>query len=119
VHAPQHVRRLTHTAAGKESVFSQWSPDGRSIAFDSDRRGDVQLFVMNQNGGQMRHRVTRRSLDAGHPSWSPDGSRIIFDDKFTQPVGDIFTIRARRAGAQAADVRPGARAGRRSTRLLA
>jgi Tol biopolymer transport system component len=74
-----HVRRLTHTAAGKESVFSHWSPDGRSIAFDSDRRGD-QLFVMDQNGGQVRHRVTRRSLDAGHPSWSPDGSRIIFSD---------------------------------------
>jgi len=39
------------------------------------------------------HRVTRQWLDAGHPSWSPDGSLIIFNNKFTQPVGDIYTIR--------------------------
>src|SRR5690348_1329725 len=43
-----HVRRLTHTAAGRASIFSDWSPDGRWIAFDSDRRGNVQLFVMNR-----------------------------------------------------------------------
>ena len=53
-----HVRRLTHTVAGKDSIFSDWSADGRWIAFDSDRSGNVELFVMNRNGGQ---------LAAGHP----------------------------------------------------
>jgi TolB protein len=42
--------------------------------------------------GTGMHGVTRRPLDAGHASWSPDSSLIIFNDKFTQPIGDIFTM---------------------------
>jgi len=50
------------------------------------------IFLIRASRGDL-HRVTRQWIDAGHPSWSPDGARIIFNDKFTQPVGDIFTIR--------------------------
>jgi Tol biopolymer transport system component len=56
--------------------------------------GDARsaIYVMRAGGGSLR-RVTPQRLDAGHPSWSPDGRRIVFNDRFTQPVGDIFTIR--------------------------
>ena len=37
--------RLTHNIAG--DYGPAWSPDGRRIAFDSDRDGDREIYVMN------------------------------------------------------------------------
>ena len=52
------------------------SPDGASIAFDSDREGTRAVFVADADG----HNVHRVSGDgfAAVPSWSPDGSRLAF-----------------------------------------
>lgn len=68
-----------------------FSPDGRSIAFVSDRdehgehavgSDEVQfandLYVMDADGGAQRRLTESESLDEGTPSWSPDGSRIAF-----------------------------------------
>jgi Tol biopolymer transport system component len=70
------VRRLTNARGA--SIFSDWSPDGRWIAFDSDRTGNVELWLMDRNGGQ-EHQVTHFRQFAGDPSFSPDGSRLVFE----------------------------------------
>ena len=56
-----------------------WSPDGKRIAFMSDRKGDGkrQIYVMDTNGGNQR-RLTNNRHDDHSPSWSPDGKRIAF-----------------------------------------
>jgi dipeptidyl aminopeptidase/acylaminoacyl peptidase len=58
-----------------------WSPDGRRIAFVSDRHdgGPFEVYVMNASGGDQR-RVTRTKGGGGttDPAWSPDGRRIAF-----------------------------------------
>ena len=57
-----------------------WSPDGKWIAFVSDRndRGwNRQIYVMDTNGGNQR-RLTNNHHDDRSPSWSPDGKRIAF-----------------------------------------
>jgi len=52
------------------------SPDGRLIAFDSDREGERAVYVADANGGSVR-RVSGEGF-AAVPSWSPDGRRLTF-----------------------------------------
>ena len=57
-----------------------WSPDGKRIAFSSDRKGDLQnfeIYVMDADGGN-EQRLTENRHDDDWPSWSPHGKRIAF-----------------------------------------
>ncbi|HVS65835.1 MAG TPA: Tol-Pal system beta propeller repeat protein TolB [Thermoanaerobaculia bacterium] len=47
----------------------EYSPDGRFIVFESSRSGSRQIFVMNEDGGNLRQLTTRGGNSA--PSWSP------------------------------------------------
>jgi dipeptidyl aminopeptidase/acylaminoacyl peptidase len=54
----------------------RWSPDGKSIAFTSDRSGDEdQLFLLPLDGGEPRQ-LTTFPMGVGDPVWSPDGRFI-------------------------------------------
>ena len=64
-----------------------WSPDGKQIAFMSDRKGDVvnfDIYVMDADGGNQQNLTNRRGWD-GSPSWSPDGKRIAFNSDRAGP----------------------------------
>lgn len=56
-----------------------WSPDGSKIAFNTNRDGTWEIYVMNSDGSN----PTRLTHSAGSwfPSWSPDGSRIVYCSK--------------------------------------
>ena len=57
-----------------------WSPDGKRIAFASDRKGDFvnwEIYVMDADGGN-EQRLTENRHDDWFPFWSPDGERIAF-----------------------------------------
>ena len=59
---------------------SSWSPDGKRIAFMSDRKGDVvnwDIYVIDTDGGNGQ-RLTENRVYDGSPSWSPDSKRIAF-----------------------------------------
>ena len=57
-----------------------WSPDGKRIAFVSERdepRVYGDIYVMDADGNNLQ-RFTDHKFDDRHPSWSPDGERIVF-----------------------------------------
>jgi TolB protein len=90
------VRRLTdHPATDR---YPARSPDGKQIAFSSDRTGVRQAYVMAADGSGLRQ-VTYSPTGATVPSWSPDGGTIVYQS----PVGelghnDLFLIRVDGSG---------------------
>ncbi len=52
-----------------------WSPDGKSIAYASDRHGSFDVFVRTLADGSER-RVTAAPAAEMSPTWSPDGARL-------------------------------------------
>jgi Tol biopolymer transport system component len=69
------ARRLTRNAAYDD--LPVFSPDGRSVAFASDRGGSAQVWAMPRDGSGAR-RVTSDLGAAERVSWSPDGARIAY-----------------------------------------
>jgi tricorn protease len=78
-HGP--VRNITRSQGVREMEPS-WSPDGRWIAYLSDRTGEYEIYVRSQDGSGEERRVT---TDGGvwrfPPVWSPDSKRLAFGDK--------------------------------------
>ena len=57
-----------------------WSPDGKRIAFYSDRKGtfdNFDIYVMDADGGNQQNLTNNRAWNRA-PSWSPNGERIAF-----------------------------------------
>src|SRR5437016_1434397 len=73
------------TAAKKSSTNAAWSPDGRWIAFLSDRPGQItgtpegkkQLYVISADGGEAQQ-LTKVDNDVNALDWAPDSRRIAF-----------------------------------------
>jgi Tol biopolymer transport system component len=53
------------------------SPDGRTIAFTSQRDGDLDIYLMAPDGSNVRRLTTTVGYDGG-PFWSHDGTKIVF-----------------------------------------
>lgn len=77
------------TAGTKRDSSPRWSPDGKWLAFVSERGEEKpQLYVMPADGGEAT-RLTKLPLGAGVPAWAPDSRRIAFSAKTgTQPDPD-------------------------------
>ena len=69
------VTQITQHPAN--DVMPMPSPDGRRVAFASDRNGNWDIFVMPINGGSAVQ-ITQESAHEVHPSWSPDGNQLVF-----------------------------------------
>lgn len=70
--------------------FPEWSPDGLRIAFESERDGNYDVFIMNANGSSPVNITNSAGYD-GSPSWSPDGTSIVFQsNRGGKP--EIYTI---------------------------
>ena len=70
-----NIIHLTDNEA--EEQHPEVSPDGKKIAFMSDRDGNHEIYVMNIDGSNQK-RLTNNDVDDWYPSWSPDGSQLIF-----------------------------------------
>ncbi|MDQ3411076.1 MAG: hypothetical protein M3509_03050, partial [Chloroflexota bacterium] len=70
-------RQLTHN--GKLNTGARWSPDGRQIAFVSDRVSKKQqgIFIMPADGGEARELLRSHQAISGL-AWSPNGGTIAY-----------------------------------------
>ncbi len=87
------VLRVTTVVDDRGSNFHpRPSPDGRSIAFDSDRDGERGVYVADANGRGAR-RVSGKGF-AAVPSWSPNGQRLAFvrSESGRPRVWNIWTV---------------------------
>jgi len=89
-HGP--IRNLTRDS-GSRDKDAVWSPDGRSIAFLSDRSGEYEIYVVDAGGAGTPERLTTSRDGYRHTlRWSPDGSKIAFTDQtLTLYVVDVAT----------------------------
>jgi Tol biopolymer transport system component/tRNA A-37 threonylcarbamoyl transferase component Bud32 len=79
------------------SSFSEWapqfSPDGRKVAFNSNRNGDSsEIWVADADGSNPWQLTHGPGRNQGTARWSEDGRQIAFDSQDTDGRADIFTI---------------------------
>jgi tricorn protease len=76
------IENLTHSP-GVEDRDPEWSPDGKSIAWFSDRDGEYDLFIKNQDGTGTLRKVSLNQDDAYYYDilWSPDNNKLMFHDQ--------------------------------------
>src|SRR5262249_31948467 len=68
------VRLTAHKA---RDIAPRFSPDGRFVAFSSDREGALDVYLMPAAGGAVK-RLTVHSADDQVLGWAPDGRSVLF-----------------------------------------
>jgi len=66
---------------GTREMHPSLSPDGKRVAFFSDRSGEYQLYVQNAGGGEWQPLTTTLDRTNYRLVWSPDGRKILFGNK--------------------------------------
>jgi Tol biopolymer transport system component/DNA-binding winged helix-turn-helix (wHTH) protein len=78
-------------ASTRNEYHPSYSPDGKRIAFESNRFGNEEIWVSDANGVGAVQLTSFRNAYAGTPRWSPDGQQIAFDSNAARQW-DIYVI---------------------------
>jgi Tol biopolymer transport system component len=73
---PGALTRLTNNPARDRAPV--WSPDGSLIAFESDRAGNMDIYVASPDGGSKAKSLTNGSAHERNAAWSPDGRYVAY-----------------------------------------
>lgn len=71
------TRNMTNSSGSRER-FPAWSPDGKVIAYVSDKSGDFQIYTQAQMGGEETKLTDTAGLAPTSLDWSPDGKYLSF-----------------------------------------
>ena len=75
------------TDDGYYKVDPSWSPDGKQIAYSSDKAGTEDLYILDPVTGSERRGTSLPGAEVSS-TWSPDGSMLAFQDQ----TGATFTV---------------------------
>ncbi len=78
-------------ASTRSDEMCQVSPDGKKIAFTSNRTGPWNIWVCNSDGSGPLMLTSFEDGICGSPGWSPDGRSIVFDAR-PECQSDIFAV---------------------------
>ena len=70
----RNIKRITANKA--RDVYPRFSPDGKSIAFSSDRNGNFDVFIVPSEGGTAKQ-LTFHSADDTVLGWTPDSRAVL------------------------------------------
>jgi len=65
-------------ASTKGEFAQQYSPDGKKVAFESTRGGDLEIWLCSSDGEDCAQLTSMGSTASGVPTWSPDGKQVAF-----------------------------------------
>ncbi len=82
------------TVASSHEFMPVWSPDGKYIAFASDRYGNFDVFIMPANGGEAK-RLTFYSSNELPSSFTADGKNVLFEATIMDAASNIQFPRRR------------------------
>jgi Tol biopolymer transport system component len=68
---------LTRDAGVSVNYHPRYSPDGTSLAFVSDRKGQNNLWIMDADGSNPRAVFTGATVRVVEPVWTPDGNYVV------------------------------------------
>ena len=85
-----NVQRLTVNRA--RDAYPRFSPDGRWIAFSSDRNGNLDVYIIPSTGGTAKQ-LTHHSADDVVLGWTPDGKGILFSSQRGEDfMGQLYVV---------------------------
>lgn len=74
--AGSDLRQVTTDPAN--DLAPAWSPDGTRLAFETNRDGNVEVYVVDANGGAAQNVSNFSQANDHGPFWSPDGQQLVF-----------------------------------------
>ena len=86
--------RLTNDPA--EDRDPAWSPDGRYVAYASNRGRNWDIYILDLQEGELQRLTDDPAFDGG-PSWSPDGQFVVFESYRSGNL-DLFIVKADGSG---------------------
>lgn len=73
--------RVLEAHKGARAIMPVWSPDGKKVAFVSDRSGENEIWVVSATGGDATQLTTGLKANPSQPVWSPDGANLTISDR--------------------------------------
>jgi len=99
---PEPLCEEEYDQAGESGTISlgdaSWSPDGRFVAYPSNRNGNVELRVVCLATGESEAIAADGEGVVTHPAWSPDGEKIAFTYQDFLSPPDVHIVRVRGEG---------------------
>ena len=84
------IKRITANKA--RDVYPRFSPDGKAIAFSSDRNGNFDVFIIPSEGGAVKQ-LTFHSADDTVLGWTPDSRSVLFaSSRGDDFMGKLYTV---------------------------
>lgn len=82
VPAKSGITRNLTKSSGVHDRNVEWSPNGKYISYISDRTGEDEIYIQNQNGMEDAIQITFNSDTYKYnPIWSPDSKNLLWGDK--------------------------------------
>ena len=80
----------------RDQLVPNYSPDGKHIAFSSNRGGTMEIWMSDSDGTNLVQLTNLRNPVTGTPSWSPDGRKTVFDSRSASEDGkshaDLYIV---------------------------